>query len=290
MSVSPASFLGAALFALAATLAFASPADAQRPGDPVPANHPSRAFVAQPVYTSTGMVFGTWSTVALDGSPQALTGAPRSYDIVVGDREVTISSPHDPYGPRSFGIVNARLVDSWVEYELRGQGGTYYLTAQVGSRADGKRAALFVLSPPGPQARSERFAVPEADGSLALGSVPTAAPVESATGARARRVEATTDAQLGPRRVSAAELMSHADRRVAPTYPAAARAASVTGTVVVEVVVDTKGRVVEAVAVAGHAALRAEAVRAAGQWRFKPFEVGGAPATVRGQISFKFDR
>jgi protein TonB len=84
--------------------------------------------------------------------------------------------------------------------------------------------------------------------------------------------------------------MQHADRRVTPTYPTAARAASIEGTVVVEVLIDEKGKVVSAVAVAGHVALRSEAIRAAGQWRFEPFVEDGAPVKVRGQISFKFGR
>jgi TonB family protein len=213
------------------------------------------------------MVFGSWSTIALDGSKQALTDAPSPFDIVVNDSEITISNLDDPYGPRTFGIVNARRVESWIEYELRGQGG---------SSADGKRTAVFVLSPPGAQARTERFVVPEADGTIAVGSQPPVVENEVHE-ERARRAVQDPLASTDTRRVTAADLMKK-------------RAGSVEGTVVIEVVVDENGKVVEATAVSGPAILRSEALRAAGKWRFRPFVYGDTPSRVQGEISFRFSR
>jgi TonB family protein len=238
------------------------------------------------------MVFGSWATVAVDGSQQALTGALIAYEIAVTDSEVTLSSGDDPYGPRSFGIVAARAVESWVEYELRGQGGTYYLTAQLGTRRDGKRAAVFVLSHPGLQAKTERFVIPEPDGTIAVGVPPPVdvPPVSTPVGTRARRVDQAGQESNGLRRVTPMDVMGHSDRKVAPNYPSAARAGSVEGTVVVEVTIDEKGKVVEATALTGPAVLRAEAVRAAHQWRFRPFVFEGVASRVRGEITFRFTR
>jgi TonB family protein len=291
MSVSPALLLGASFVAFA----LVGYAPAQNPGDPVPREHASRAFLAQPVYTSSSMVFGTWSTIAADGSRQALTGAPLAYEVVVTDAEITISSADDPYGLRTFGIVGSRRVESWVEYELRGQGGTYYLTAQIGRRSDGTPAAVFVLSPPGALARIERFVVPEPDGTIAVNSPPQAhlgsitSPAQ-APGSRARRVDDNQVADAGIRRVTPSDLMQNSDRRVTPTYPNSARAAGIEGTVIIEIVVDEKGKVAEATVVSGPAVLRAEALRAASQWRFRPFTLDDLPSRVRGQLSFRFSR
>src|SRR4051812_19238737 len=140
----------------------AATARAQRPGEPAPPDHPPHAVLAHPVYTAPSMVLGTWETVALAGATTALSGEPRPYEVAISDGEVAISSPKDPYGTRTFGIVRARAVETWVEYELRGQGGIYFLTAQLGARSGGGHDAVFVLSPPGAAARIERFIVPTA--------------------------------------------------------------------------------------------------------------------------------
>jgi protein TonB len=77
-------------------------------------------------------------------------------------------------------------------------------------------------------------------------------------------------------------------RRVNPVYPPLARAARVSGVVVVEVVVDQAGTVTSARALSGHALLREAAVAAAMQWKWNPTLLSGVPVQVVGTITFNF--
>ena len=74
-----------------------------------------------------------------------------------------------------------------------------------------------------------------------------------------------------------------------PPYPAIARAARASGTVVVQVTVDESGNVTEARAVSGHPLLQASAVQAARQARFSPTMLAGKPVKVTGTLSYKFE-
>ena len=76
--------------------------------------------------------------------------------------------------------------------------------------------------------------------------------------------------------------------RVYPVYPPLARAARVSGAVVVEVVVDQTGAVTSARALSGHALLKESAVTAARQWKWKPTYLTGVPVQVVGTITFNF--
>jgi TonB family protein len=71
-----------------------------------------------------------------------------------------------------------------------------------------------------------------------------------------------------------------------PVYPPAARAVRAVGSVTVEIQVDVKGNVVEGKAVSGHPLLRAAAVAAARQAKFKP---SSAPVTGSLKYEFKMD-
>ena len=72
-------------------------------------------------------------------------------------------------------------------------------------------------------------------------------------------------------------LQGTAIRRVEPLYPRMANLAGVSGSVVVEVVVDEKGIVVSARAMSGHVLLRAAAESAARGWRWNPTILNGVP-------------
>lgn len=72
-----------------------------------------------------------------------------------------------------------------------------------------------------------------------------------------------------------------------PVYPVG-RGLRVRSVVAVEVLVDVDGAVGSAKVVSGHPFLRAEAVRAAKGWRFRPVEVRGRPAKARGVVRFLF--
>ena len=73
-----------------------------------------------------------------------------------------------------------------------------------------------------------------------------------------------------------------------PQYPAIARAAHASGTVVVQVLIDENGSVVSAKALSGHPLLQAVAVSAARQARFSPTKLSGQPVKVTGVIQYNF--
>ena len=73
-----------------------------------------------------------------------------------------------------------------------------------------------------------------------------------------------------------------------PVYPPAARAVRAEGAVNVRVTVDENGDVVSANAVSGHPLLRASAVAAAREAKFKPTILADKPVRVDGLIVFNF--
>lgn len=73
-----------------------------------------------------------------------------------------------------------------------------------------------------------------------------------------------------------------------PVYPAAARAVKASGAVNVQVTVDENGNVLSASAVSGHPLLRASAVAAAKNAKFKPTNLSGQPVKVKGVIVYNF--
>lgn len=83
-------------------------------------------------------------------------------------------------------------------------------------------------------------------------------------------------------------LRGKAIRRVEPTYPEAAKAAQITGAVVVEIEIDKEGNVAAARAISGHPLLRAAGVEAARQWQFEPTIVEGKAVKVIGSLTFNF--
>ena len=73
-----------------------------------------------------------------------------------------------------------------------------------------------------------------------------------------------------------------------PGYPPMARAARVSGTVTVQVLIDEQGNVVSAHAVDGHPLLQAACVAAARQAKFTPTLLEGEPVKVTGVIQYNF--
>jgi TonB family protein len=89
-------------------------------------------------------------------------------------------------------------------------------------------------------------------------------------------------------RKSGVALRDSATQRVEPKTPPLARAAKVTGAVVVEVIVGEQGEVISARAVSGHPLLKDAAVDAARGWRFTPTRLSGEPIKVIGTLTFTF--
>lgn len=90
-------------------------------------------------------------------------------------------------------------------------------------------------------------------------------------------------------RKSGGVFQGSATRRVEPAYPPLAKAAQVSGSVVVEVTVDEEGGVISARAISGHPLLKDAAVTAAQGWRFSQTKLEGVPVKVIGTITFNFN-
>lgn len=76
-------------------------------------------------------------------------------------------------------------------------------------------------------------------------------------------------------------------KRVEPTNPTAAMS-RLTGTVVVEVLVDEQGNVASARGLSGHPVLMNAALSAARRWKFEPSKLNGSAVQATGQITFNF--
>jgi len=87
---------------------------------------------------------------------------------------------------------------------------------------------------------------------------------------------------------SSGELYDSAVKRVEPSYPPDARAAGVTGSVIVRVVVDEQGNVVSARAVSGPEPLKESAVLAAIAWKWESPLSKGKPVRITGTIKINF--
>ncbi len=92
-----------------------------------------------------------------------------------------------------------------------------------------------------------------------------------------------------PVRVSEQYLLSRTLKRAEPVYPAYATLSNIGGKVVVDVVVDLDGSVIDAKAVSGHQVLWASATEAARKWRFQPKSSQELQVKVVGPITFHFD-
>jgi TonB family protein len=78
-------------------------------------------------------------------------------------------------------------------------------------------------------------------------------------------------------------------KKVAPVYPPIARAAHVSGTVMVAASVASDGHVTEALAIAGPPMLKGSAEQAVRQWTFPPQESNGSPVNFRALITVSYE-
>ena len=84
------------------------------------------------------------------------------------------------------------------------------------------------------------------------------------------------------------ELEQQIIKRVSPTPPPIAKAAQVTGPVLVFVKIDEEGNVTTAEIISGNQLLRDAARKAALNWKFAPTKINGTPVKVRGNILIRF--
>ena len=76
--------------------------------------------------------------------------------------------------------------------------------------------------------------------------------------------------------------------KVQPNYPASAKKSNVSGSVVVEMTVDKKGKVSSAEVLSGDPDLADAALEAARKWTFTPATLDGNPIQVKTRITFTF--
>ena len=100
--------------------------------------------------------------------------------------------------------------------------------------------------------------------------------------------EAETKPVLSGKTISGGVLNGKAISLPQPAYPPIAKAAKLSGTVVVQVLVDENGNVVSAQAVTGHPLLKAAAVAAARGAKFSPTKLSGELVKVSGVIQYNF--
>jgi TonB family protein len=168
--------------------------------------------------------------------------------------------------------------------------------------SDGTGSAIFRMSVTGEKSsgnydvvmtRSERrWRVRSGKLTLQSGEViDVVTPFEPPGGAETPEVpEPPTPGSARPGRpISGGVLNGKAISKPAPPYPAVAKAARASGTVVVQVEVDEKGNVTSAKAISGHPLLRAAAESAARQARFSPTLLSGKPVRVTGTITYNFE-
>jgi protein TonB len=75
---------------------------------------------------------------------------------------------------------------------------------------------------------------------------------------------------------------------VQPEYPALAKQTRVSGTVVVDAVIDEHGNVVGAHAVSGHPLLVPAALKAVLQWKYEPTLLNGTPVAIEMELTVHF--
>jgi len=78
--------------------------------------------------------------------------------------------------------------------------------------------------------------------------------------------------------------------RVEAVYPPLARAAKLSGSVSLELIVDEEGSVIWTRVVSGHPLLRDAATTAARGWKFSPTKLDGEPVKVLAGIILNFTR
>jgi len=76
--------------------------------------------------------------------------------------------------------------------------------------------------------------------------------------------------------------------QVAPRYPEFAKAQHVSGDVVIDALIDTRGNVRKAQVLSGPVPLRGAATSAVMMWKYKPAVLDGKPTEVHERITVKF--
>ena len=89
-------------------------------------------------------------------------------------------------------------------------------------------------------------------------------------------------------KISAGVTAGMRERMVSPIYPPLAKAARVSGAVVLQAVIGKDGTIQHLKALSGHPMLIPSAIEAVSQWRYKPYYLNGQPVEVDTQVTVNF--
>lgn len=95
---------------------------------------------------------------------------------------------------------------------------------------------------------------------------------------------------FGQQEITTANAMGRVVKKVAPTYPVAARQLSVTGSQDLQIVVDEQGNVIDAKVLKGNALFTQSSLAAVKEWKFTPLVKDGQPAKFTTVITFNYTK
>ncbi len=104
-----------------------------------------------------------------------------------------------------------------------------------------------------------------------------------------KQVELDNHLPKGPTRVSSGVMQSLKLSGSNPEYPPIARAAHVSGAVVLHAIISKNGTITDLTVISGPEMLRKAATEAAKDWRYKPYLLNGEPTEVDTEITINFN-
>jgi TonB family protein len=96
------------------------------------------------------------------------------------------------------------------------------------------------------------------------------------------------DRPAGPARIAGGVMAGHILNRVNPVYPPVARAAGVTGAVVLHAIIGKNGTIENLAVISGPEMLRGSALDAVSQWQYQPYLLNGEPTEVDTTITVNY--
>ena len=228
------------------------------------------------VFLIVALSFGVLQTTAVGQKPDA--GAIRGG--ILNGKAWTLPKPDYPAELKEAGIEGVVFVD----VEIDESGAVTSAVATTEPRKPIKNAdtdpAVSEIEPAHPMLReaAEKAALQATFAPTSLGGKPV-----KITGTIVYHFVAKAPASL-----NGGVLNGLARNLPVPTYPPAAMAVQAEGTVVVQVLIDEGGSVIEATAVSGHPLLRAAAVEAAKGATFTPTRLEGKAVRSSGVVTYNF--
>ncbi len=202
---------------------------------------------------------------------------------------------------RPTAAIREQIAKLGIDYHLMTQYTSFVAVEEriVNRAQNGKRVRVPIYAPAGTAFESEENGagggMGDGNGSGSLGYAAVAKPALPAQYAISVTNEdlnspmvAATPTSL-PKTISGGVLNGKATSLPKPSYPAAAKTVSASGSVVIQVTIDESGNVVSASPVSGHPLLRAAAQQAANASKFSPTLMSGVPTKVTGVIVYNFD-